>query len=83
MQRRILKMKKLLLYLCCGLVMTSCVNKLDAIKQVEQKFPNSEIYQIYNTDKLLVIDSIGIYVVSLSPFTIISNMQLIKKWQSQ
>lgn len=76
-------MKKLLLFLCCVLVMTSCVNKLDAIKKVEQNFPNSEIYQIYNTDKLLVIDSIGIYVVSLSPFTMISNMQLIKKWQNQ
>ena len=69
--------------MCCVLVMTSCVNKLDAIKKVEQNFPNSEIYQIYNTDKLLVIDSIGIYVVSLSPFTMISNMQLIKKWQNQ
>lgn len=76
-------MKKLLLFLCCVLVMTSCVDKLAAIKQVEQKFPNSEIYQIYNTDKLLVIDSIGIYVVSLSPVTMISNIQLIKKWRNQ
>lgn len=59
------------------------MSKMDAINKVEQQFPNSEIYQISNTDGVVVIDSIGIHIVSLSPVIGIRNIQLIKKWQSQ
>ena len=59
------------------------MSKMDAINQVEQQFQNSEIYQINNTDAVVVIDSIGINIVSLSPIRGIRNIQLIKKWQSQ
>lgn len=67
----------------CTFALSSCITRYDAIKSAESRFPNSEIYQIYGTDKLVVIDSVGIYIVSLNPINDnpIVNLQLIKKWQ--
>ena len=86
MQRRILNVKNLvILFIFCIFALCSCTTKYDAIKFAESKFPNSEIYQIYGTDKLVVINNDGIYVVSLNPVldNHIINLQLIKKWQNQ
>ena len=85
MQRRILKMKKLLLFLCCGLTLGGCVHSYDAQQEIYKRFPNSDIYRINHTDYYMVMDSIGIYTVRCGvPFTKnIWEIQLIKKWQSQ
>ena len=69
----------------CVLVMTSCMNHYDAQQEIYKKFPNSDIYHINQTDRYIVTDSIGIYVVRCGiPFTKnIWYVQLIKKWQNQ
>ena len=78
-------MKKLLLFLCCCLILGSCVHSYDAQQEIYKRFPNSDIYRINHTDYYMVMDSIGIYTVRCGvPFTKnIWEIQLIKKWQSQ
>lgn len=69
----------------CALTIGSCVHNHDAQKEIYKFFPNSEIYNVDDAHRYIVIDSVGIYVVQCGvPFTKnIWNVQLIKKWQNQ
>jgi hypothetical protein len=82
-------MKKLcILFIFCIFASCNCIRQYDVYRNIEQQFPNSEIYHCDNYGKgyiFVVIDSIGVHYVRCTKFNSvkITHRQLLKKWQNQ
>lgn len=74
-----MKIKILLLFIC--LLFVSCTDKYKCINNIQAEFPYGEVYHVEETPYFLVIDSIGIYIVSCNtPFSYnVYSKTLIKK----
>lgn len=74
-------MKKIIALLLICVLFVSCVNKNKCVNSIQEAFPNGEIFHIYETPYYVVIDSVGVYVVSCNtPFSYsIRIKRLIKK----
>ena len=78
-------MKRIIFLICICVFFVSCVDKYKCINNIQAEFPYGEVHHIEETPYFLVIDSIGVYIVSCNtPFSYdVYSKTLIKKWNKE
>lgn len=74
-------MKKIIALLLVCFLFGSCANKNKCVNSIREEFPDGDVYHIYETPYYLVIDSVGVYIVSCNtPFSYrVNTKRLVKK----
>lgn len=78
-------MKKIIILIVIVCTFCSCLQTSKGIMNLQRQFVDAEIIKLEDTPYFLIIDSVGVYMVSLNmPFSYdIYTSILIKKWNHE